>query len=223
MHRKRHATPNKWVMGRKVETWAPSGEPGPHSSDSAVPLNVVLRDLLGVAESAREAKRAISEGRIEVDGVIRRDERYPVGLFDVLSLGNRDYRMLIEMKNRFELREIGDPGLKPAKVLDATVRGGDRQMNLSGGYNLNGDAPTGSTLILGLPEKAIEKVLEMESGNLAFVTGGKHAGQLARLEEYEVVRSSSPNRVYLERDGEVFGTVEDYVMVIGEEEPEVEL
>jgi len=189
-----------------------------------MPLRVALRDLLGVADNAREVRRMASEGRIKVDGVVRRDDLFPVGLFDVLTVGDTSYRMLLDEKDRFTLKEAPDADLKPVKAVDATtVKGGERQIHLSDGKNVTGDAPTDSTLLISLPDKEVEEVVEMESGNLAFITGGKHAGQVATIVEYEVVKSNNPNRVELERNGEEFSTVEGYVFVIGEEEPVVEI
>lgn len=224
MHRKRYAVPRKWTLGSKEETWAPGPRPGPHSSQDSVPLRLVLREMLEVAENAREAKRMVSEGLIEINEEVTRDDTLPVGLFDVVSVGEDDYRMLIDQKDRFFLKEVGDGDIRLEKVVGATtLKGGDRQMKLASGETLVGDVETGSTLVLRMPERDVQRTVGMEAGNLAFVTDGKHAGQLATIEEYEVVKSSSPNRVRLERDGETFATIEEYVFVVGEDEPEVEI
>ncbi|MBS1263137.1 MAG: 30S ribosomal protein S4e [Methanonatronarchaeales archaeon] len=224
MHRKRHAAPKRWRLPGKAVTWAPAPAPGPHSTQNSVPLRIVLRDMIEVADSTREVKRIAAEGLVMVDGIVRRDEKFAVGMFDVVTVGDEAYRLLVDRKNRFVLREAEDPDLKPVKVVDATtVNAGRRQMHLSSGHNIEGDAPTGATLVMRVPENEPEAIVEREPGKLAFITGGKHAGQIATVEAYDVVRSSNPNRVTLKEDGEVFSTVEDYVFMIGDSEPEVSL
>lgn len=224
MHLKRHPAPDTWTIERKSITWAPAHRPGPHSGETSVPLVVALRDMLGVADNTREARSLATNGKVKVDGVVRRDHKFPVGLFDVLTVGDADYRMGLDLKNRFFLREADRPGVKLAKVVDATTQpGGTRQAQLSDGTNVESDAPTGSTLVLEVPEKEVAETVPMEPGNLAFITGGKHAGQMAVIEEYVVGPGSNPNQVTLERDGEEFATVEKYVFVVGEDEPEVEI
>lgn len=224
MHLKRYPAPDTWTIDRKSVTWAPAHRSGPHSGETSVPLVVALRDMLGVADNTREVRSLATNGKVKVDGVVRRDHKFPVGLFDVLTVGKDDYRLGLDLKNRFFLKETDQPGVKLAKVLDATTqKGGARQAQLSDGTNVESDAPTGSTLVLEVPEKEVAEVLPMESGNLAFITGGKHAGQVAVIESYEVGSGSNPNRVSLERDGEEFSTVAEYVFVIGEEEPEVDI
>lgn len=224
MHLKRYPAPNKWTINRKSDTWAPSHRPGPHSGETSVPLVIALRDMLGIADTSSEAKRIASEGKITVDGVVRRDEKFPLGLFDVLAVGDDVYRMVLDEKNRFALQETDQSDVKPVKVTGATTqKGGKRQIQLSDGTTMMSDAATGSTLLLSVPEKEIEETIPMEAGNLAFITGGKHAGQMAIIDEYEVVKGSNPNRVTLERNGERFATIEKYVFVIGEEEPVIRI
>ncbi|MDI3502608.1 MAG: small subunit ribosomal protein S4e, partial [Archaeoglobi archaeon] len=52
---------------------------------------------------------------------------------------------------------------------------------------------------------------------------GTHIGELARIKEIRIVRGPQPNRVLLSKDGEDFETIEDYVFVVGEDEPLIEV
>ena len=60
----------------------------------------------------------------------------------------------------------------------------------------------------------------MAPGALAFVAGGSHVGQLARVEKVEVRNSSQPNLVHF---AEGFSTTKEYVYVVGQKLPEVTL
>jgi small subunit ribosomal protein S4e len=53
----------------------------------------------------------------------------------------------------------------------------------------------------------------MKKGALAYLTGGSHIGETATIKEQEVKRSSKPNETSFEN----FGTVTDYVFIIGKE------
>ena len=64
--------------------------------------------MLGIVDTRAEAKRVLSEGKILVDGVIRKDLRFPVGLLDVITipLENVAYRVLLDSKGRLELHKL---------------------------------------------------------------------------------------------------------------------
>src|SRR6266705_1754094 len=83
---KRKPAPGFWPIKRKERTWAPNTRPGPHSREKSIPLVIVIREILGYARTAKEATRIISTGNVKIDGVVRRDHRFPVGLMDVLQV-----------------------------------------------------------------------------------------------------------------------------------------
>ena len=61
--------------------------------------------------------------------------------------------------------------------------------------------------------------IPFEEGKLAYITGGKHIGDIARIISVEK-RKLHPDIVTLEtKDGEEFKTIKDYVFVVGDEEP----
>ncbi|MEM3193440.1 MAG: S4 domain-containing protein, partial [Candidatus Bathyarchaeia archaeon] len=67
-HLKREMTPTFWPIHRKKFVWALKPSPGPHPIERCIPLGVIVRDLLGLAETMREAKKIIAQGKILVDG-----------------------------------------------------------------------------------------------------------------------------------------------------------
>ena len=99
---KRMAAPRRWQIKRKTSYWAVKTSPGPHEMEFSVPLLQVVRDMLSICETSREAKMLISGGRFSVDGRVRKDYRYPVGLMDVLKIEGEEggYRMLIDRRNK---------------------------------------------------------------------------------------------------------------------------
>jgi small subunit ribosomal protein S4e len=193
-----------------------------------MPLLMVIRDMLKLVDNAREARKALYEGKVLVDGKAQKDYKLPIGIFDVISVPAKDeqYRMLKDEKGMFylSLLEAGTVR-KLARVQNKTfLKGKKQQLNLSDGSNklAEGEFKVGDSLVLSIPEKNIEDHISFEVGNLAMVVGGKHSGQTGKIKEIITVRSSQPNRVIISGDRE-FETIEDYVYMIGKDAPVIKL
>jgi small subunit ribosomal protein S4e len=227
-HQKRISVPKSWQISKKSNKWVTSTRPGPHNKQQSIPLSVVLRDMLGVVDTRAEAKRILSEGKILVDGIIRKDIRFPVGLLDVISipLDNVAYRMLLDRKGRLELHKLADFNANKLCRIDGKtiLKGGAVQLNLNDGTNLLGsnEYKPKDSLILSLPDKNIIKHIRYEAGNLAMIVGGRHTGEIGTIKEITTVRSSRHNTVSISGDYD-FETIEDFVVIIGEKEPDIKL
>jgi small subunit ribosomal protein S4e len=227
-HQKRVTVPVSWPIARKTHTWVAKTSPGPHSSTESMPLVMVLRDMLKLVDNAREAKRVLHEGKVLVDGKAQKNYKLPVGIFDVISVpaSNQQYRMLKDEKGMFYLSSLETGNVrKLARVENKTsIKGNRQQLNLSDGSNklAEGEFKVGDSLVLSLPEKNIEDRIGFEVGNLAMVVGGKHSGQTGKIKEIITVKSSRPNRVIISGDEE-FETIEDYVYMIGIDQPVIKL
>lgn len=224
-HQKRVTVPVSWPIRRKIHAWVAKTSPGPHSAEGSMPLLMVVRDLLHLADNAREAKRILYEGKVLVDGKVKKDYKLPVGLFDIISIPllNKSYRMLKDSRGRFYLNPLdGGDVRKLARIEDKTsIKGNKLQLNLFDGTNTlaEGEFKTGDSLILSLPERSIEDRIEFKVGNLAIVLGGKHTGQMGKVKEIHVVKSSRPNKVIITGAEGDFETIPDYVFMVGKESP----
>jgi small subunit ribosomal protein S4e len=227
-HQKRVTVPVSWPIARKTHAWVAKTSPGPHSSADSMPLVMVIRDMLKLVDNAREAKRALYEGKVLVDGKVQKDYKLPVGIFDVISvpLKNQQYRVLKDEKGMFYLSLLEAGAVrKLARIENKTViKGKKQQLNLSDGSNklVEGEFKVGDSLVLSLPEKNIEERIGFEVGNLAMVVGGKHTAQTGKIKEIITVKSSQPNRVIISGDVE-FETIKDYVYMIGKDQPVIKL
>jgi len=222
MHQKRLSAPKTYKIPRKVYKWVVKPSPGPHNKN-AVPLLIVVRDYLQLADTAREARRIIAAGEILVDGVPRKDYKFPVGLFDVIKIPklNKSYRIVFDEKGRYVPIEIEDDNLKLYKIVNKTmVKGGRIQLNLFDGTNILADNSykTKDSILMEIPEKKIVDHLPFEIGALVMITGGTHAGEIGRVKDYRIIRSSSPNLVTVEVEGKELTTIEDYIFVIGKKD-----
>ena len=227
-HQKGVTVPRSWPIARKTHKWVAKSSPGPHSSEASMPLLMVVRDMLKLADNAREVKRILYEGKVLVDGKAVRHPRLPIGIFDVISIPLLDsqYRMLKDARGMFYLSLL-EPGKvrKLARIENKTaLKAKKQQINLSDGSNLlaEGDFKTGDSLVLSIPDRNIEDRIELKVGNLAMIVGGKHTGQIGKVKDIKVVKSSRPNRVMISGDSE-FETIIDYVYMIGQDQPVIKL
>lgn len=229
-HIKRLAQPGRWKIPKKDYTWAPKVRPGPHAEDDAIPLVVAVRDLLEAADTAAEAKQAVKDGRIHVDGAAVRDERRGLGFMDSVTIPDaaEAYRVLYDPRGRMALLEVTEQeaGFKLVRIEDKnTLKGGRTQLNLHDGRNLTvkeDDYATGDVLRISLPDQEIADHFPLEPGSPAYVTGGQHVGEIAEIQDTRTVRSSAPNTVTLEHEY-TFESVEEYVFVVGEDEPTIDI
>ncbi|MBS3772599.1 MAG: 30S ribosomal protein S4e [Candidatus Thermoplasmatota archaeon] len=230
-HMKRVTVPRTWPVERKTHKWSLHPSLGPHPIEQSIPLAFVLRDYLGYADTAAEARHIIASREVMVDGVVRTDPRFPCGLMDVISFptANEQYRVLIDAKGTIRLVPINadDATWKLCRVQNkTTIKGGAVQLNLHDGRNCPAEQEygTGDVVKLAVPDQEILETFPLAPGSIALVTNGKHAGEIATVTAVETTRSSRPNVVKLEE----FSTIEPYVFVIGTEKalvtlPEVSL
>ena len=60
---------------------------------------ITIRDLLGFADTGKEARSIIASGKVMVDGKVVKNYKYPLGFMDVLSFKGMDknYRILLDL------------------------------------------------------------------------------------------------------------------------------
>jgi small subunit ribosomal protein S4e len=219
VHQKRISAPKSWPIAKKANKWVVAASPGAHSRD-AVPILVVIRDMLHLADNATEAKRILHSGNVTVNGRIIKKHKAQVGLFDIVAAAGRHYRMLPNPRGRYQLTEIGDEEAKRklARIDNNTVvKGGKLQFNLHDGTNvlLEEKYGTGDSLVFSLPGVEIIEHYERKAGNKAMIVGGKHSGETGTILELKNVASSRPNMVRIESGDTQFETIQEYVFVIG--------
>lgn len=217
-HLKRLAMPRSWALPRKTTVWVTRPRPCGHPLDRCMALTVILRDVIGIAGNKREVKRLLATRKVLVDGRIETDPLRGVGLMDVLTVGEDNYRCVLDEKGKLRYRNIGskDAAWKVCRIDDkTTVRGGRTQYNLHDGRNIIDEGAktynTGDSLRISLPEQKVLEHFVFEQGATAYLVGGQHVGSLATVDERVEKRSSMPNEVQFSD----FGTVERNVFVVG--------
>lgn len=230
-HMKRLAAPRSWTIQKKNKTFIAKPSPGSHKTEESIALVSLIRDYLGYAETAREARQIIQSGGVLIDNTARKDTTFPVGLMDIVSVpATKEYFVvLFDKRGKLFLSELKkkEAESKFLKIVDKTIlKGGNLQLNLHDGRNIlikvkDSAKPkedvfkTGDTLVFDMNKKAIKDHLKFEKGATVVVTSGSHRSKVVTLEDIKVTRSSMPNEVYLkDGDGNTFRTIADYVFVI---------
>ena len=225
---KRRAAPRTWTVPRKGTKWLKRPGPGPHAQDQSMPLLLVLRDVRRLVASAREARILLRSGSIKVDGKVAKDLDRGLGLMDTISFAaplDAHYRVMKDRHGKLALVSIPstEAAVKLGRVrFKHAVHGGKVEVTLHDGRNLlvpaNSPYRVGDSVKIALPDQKVVEHLRLAPGALAYVSGGSHVGELARVERVEVRNSSQPNLVHFK---EGFSTIKEYVFVVGQNAPEV--
>ncbi len=240
-HLKRKPAPKLWPIHRKEAVWTVMPKPGPHSLARSLPLALIVRDMLGFAKTGKEAKNIISHGKVMVDGKVRRDERFLVGLMDVVSIvdTNKSYRVLPSKKGLF-LHPIksDEAAFKLYRIEDKTfVKGGHLQLDLHDGTNFLADVGNSQT-----PEEAVYQTLDvlkinvsdrellghakMVVGANAIVIGGKNMGKCGKVTTIEKKPNQKRRDLIVtieDTNGDQFQTILDFVFILGDDETSLSL
>ncbi|MEM2517542.1 MAG: 30S ribosomal protein S4e [Candidatus Bathyarchaeia archaeon] len=238
---KRKPAPKIWPIHRKEFVWVVKPTPGPHSLENCLPITLLLRDILGVAKTRREAKIIVAQGKVYVDGRVRRDDKFPTGLMDVVSLPDLDkhFRILPSHKGLI-LHPISkeEASFKLCRIENKTmVKNGHIQLNLHDGSNIlvrvadpknpqEDVYSTFDTVKISLPDRQILEHIKVKENDYVIITGGKNMGKCGRIIEIEKVKGKKRKDAIVtveDEKGNRYQTVLEFVFAIGETKPLISL
>ena len=186
-HLKRQGMPKSWPINRKGTTFVVKP-----ISKEGIPCLVVLRNLLKVAQTRREVKKAIHKKHLLINNKVLRDEKMGMVLFDTLSIvpSKTYYRLEISDNGKFELKEIkeNESNKKITKIIGKKVLKGKKvQLNLSGGINLLSDIKcrVNDSILVNFKDKKAEKCLPIEEKSEVIIFAGKHSGEKGKIEKVD--------------------------------------
>ena len=78
------------VHDKKSKEWIANTNPGPHGKNKSMPLVVLLREVLEVADNSKEVKIILMDRKVLVDGIARTDHKFPIGFMDIISMPAAD-------------------------------------------------------------------------------------------------------------------------------------
>ena len=162
-----------------------------HAAGKGISILFLLRDVLKVADTRKEVRYMTLNGMVKVNNQIRKDENFPVQVFDTLSLEKAKLNYRLEIVNKkFSLAEITakEAETKIVKIHGKKVLGAKKiQMNLDDGQNIltAEKFSVGDSIILNTKDSKVVKVLPLKVGAKVEIIIGKHAGEKGELIGFE--------------------------------------
>jgi len=233
---KRKPAPAFWPIHRKELPWVVKPASGSHSLEKCLPLTLILRDMLGIAQTRKECQIILSQGKVIVNGKVYKKDDIPVGLMDVIALpeSNKYYRIMPSHKGLYVAPISKEESTVSLLRVEnkSTVRNGVQIALHDGSVMLvkvaDPKKPTEVTyetfdiLKVTYPEKQVTETLKTKEGNLAIITGGKNIGKMGKIVEIEKTEAKKRRQALVvieDSQGTRYQTIMEFVFSIGEISP----
>lgn len=209
MHLKRSEMPRAWPVPRKGTAYLARAS---HSKDSGISILFILRDLLKLARTRKEARYVLRNGNITINNKVRKDENFPVQVFDTIGLDKlKKYYRLDIVNGKFNLVEISakETERKIVKISGKKIINAKTiQMNLEDGQNFisHSKFSLGDSVVVNTKENKVEKILELKEGAKLEIVAGKYAGEEGKLKQIRALKRGT-----------------DYIVKINDKEVELPL
>jgi small subunit ribosomal protein S4e len=192
--------------------------------------------MLGIAQTRKEGQLILAQGKVLVDGKIRKRDESPVGLMDVISMpdAGKYYRLmpskhglilapiskeestvkLVRVENKSTVTKGVQVALHDGSIM--LVKVADPKNPVEVTYN------TFDILKISVPEKQVTQTLSVKEGNLAIITGGKNIGVQGKIVEIEKTEAKKRRQALVvieDAKGARYQTIMEYIFSIGEAAP----
>lgn len=200
-HQKRNEVPKTWPIPRKGTKFVIK------KNSNGVPLLIILRDLMGLAQNRREVKKSVHNKDLLICGKPAVDEKVSLELFDTLTIvpEKKTYRVVLSKYGKFDLEEVSEKESKTkiSKIIGKkTIKGKKSQINLLDGKNYLSDIPCNvqESVVVDFEKKSISKVLPIKEGSTILAFAGKHAGSTGKItqiiEDQKMVEIESEDKKF---------------------------
>ena len=227
---KRQMAPSYWGITRKNKRFAVTVKPGSHKKDQSIPTSVFLRDTLKIVSDLREAKYAIYNGKVSVDGVKIKSIHHGIGLMDVVELeGLKEIYRLVP-SNGILLKPITIQDVDKTKKLvivksKTTIKNDKTQIGFHDGRSLIDDTvvSVGDTCLIQVPEQKILEVIKLEKGVQGLIIKGINAGQIGKINAVKEGTFILPKKVDIQIGDREIEIPANLVMAVGKEKPPIQI
>ena len=227
---KRQMSPLFWGINRKNKRFAITVKPGSHSKNRSIPTAILLRDVLKMVTTLREAKSVIYNGKINVDGITRKSLHHSIGLMDVIELqGISDVYRLVPTHGHILQPIKIDSSEKSKKIVKVTskttIRGKKMQLGFHDGRTIiaENSVNVGDSCLIQIPEQKILDVIKLEKNSLVIVTKGVNTGQIGHINNINEATFTLSKRINLTIDKKKFEMPADLVIAVGKEKPVIQI
>lgn len=224
-HLKRLAAPKSWLLDKSGGVYAPRPTPGPHKLKECIPLCLLLSKKLGYAQNSKEIKHIMKNRMIKINGKVRTDSKFPVGIMDILSIPRtgETYRVLYNTHGRFILHQLeNEENFIISKVVKKKIGKG----KVPHIYTENGNCfrycdleiQVGDSVKIDINSRKVIEYLSIAEGNTVYLLRGRNmgcSGVVVGIEK-DIVKIRDANDRY-------FSTLKKNLMVIGAEKSWISL
>lgn len=221
---KRINTPKYWYLSKMTGIFAPRPVSGPHKKRECLPLALLLRDRLKYALTYEECKQILRLRNVEVDGKVRTERRFPLGIMDVVSIAKsgENFRMLMDPKGRFvahsipkeeatyKLLRVNDVRTGIKNIRQCTTHDGRTIRYLQPGVHKN------DSLLFDLKENKVKQVIKFGVGNLCMVVKGNNAGRVGKISHLDEPIGTEMSVTLTDAKNHKFITLARNCVVLGE-------
>ena len=202
------------VTKRKSWRWFPVSR----GKRQSIPVYLLLRDVLKLSNSRREAGKVIKAGKVLVDGRPCRKPEYPVCFMSVIELPStgKSYRLDYVGRKLLPVETERSQYITYKIVNKNIVRGGKVSLTFHDGRNMPADNSykVGNSVLYDLKERKVVQQLKFEPDAICIVTAGKHIGTRVRLVRAFSVGRKKECEVKALDGTESFVTLASYLMTV---------
>jgi len=189
-------------------------------------MSVLLQQRLKYALTRNESKKIANdkEGLIKVDGKVRRDHRFPLGMMDVITIDktNEHFRILMDTKGKFMPHRVDakEAGFKLCKIIKKTIgKNKIPYIVTHDGRTLrfpHPDIEIGDSIKYNLSTHEIDGVIKFVNGASVILTGGNNIGRIGVISHIEKHLGSYDIGHVKDVKGAAFSTRLTNLFVIGD-------
>ena len=180
MHQSRQSVTTKMPINRKGTKYVVRAA---SHVENSVPVLIAVRDILGLAKTAREVKHMIKQEMLKLNGKKVLDFKESIKLLNVFE-ADKAYLLSLTPTKKFTLEETKDSKDRIVKVVNKRlVSKGVFQLNLHDGSNVQtkDKINVNDSLLLDMAGK-IKKVISLEKGKEVIVFAGKYLGHQGKID-----------------------------------------
>ena len=191
-HLKRHSMPKSWPVMRKNVKYITRPRPGAQKREYAVSMVVLLRDVQGSVHNLREAKYALHNTEVLVNGRRVKDTKFSVSIFDIVEIKatGEKLRVLFDTYGKIKLVPTKDD-LVISKVKKKSLAPGKKfQLGLFNGYTVFVDEKTfknvkvEDTVSYDFTKKKIVEHLPLKEGSFVYIFDGNLRGNVGEVKAF---------------------------------------
>ncbi len=216
-HLNRMASSRYMHVEKKVSKYVAKPTFGRHTLESSVSLITVLREKINAGNSAYEIRRAVKSGKIKVNGKAVTNERYAIGLEDIIEIVPEaaSYRIGVDKKGGIDIKKT-DNMKQTLKIVGKYVyKKGRVMIRLHDGTVI--DAIKGADVndSVQLDNRKVEKVIKFEKGASCRIISGVHSSESGKITGIKKGTSNREPVVEIESGGNRIETVLRNIIVTG--------